>query len=66
MRLLKSPAPVLLGVFFGTYAGNYLTVFGFLPTMLVEDLGLSLSEAALLGALAVGVNIGGNIFGGWL
>ena len=66
VRLLKSPAPFLLGVFFGTYAGNYLTVFGFLPTMLVEDLGLSLSQAALLGALAVGVNIGGNVFGGWL
>ena len=65
-RLLKSPASVLLGIFFGTYAGNYLTVFGFLPTMLVEDLGLNLSEAALLAALAVGVNIGGNIFGGWL
>ena len=66
VSLLKSPGPVLLGLFFGTYAGNYLTVYGFLPTMLIEDLGVTRSEAALMAAFAVAVNIGGNIFGGWL
>ncbi len=64
--ILKTPGSLLLGLFFATYAGNYLTVYGFLPTMLIEDLGVAPALAALLSALAVAINICGNIFGGWL
>ncbi len=66
LDFFKNPRPVLLGLFFGTYTGNYLTVYGFLPTMLVDELGVSRSNSAYLVAFAVMVNILGNIFGGWL
>ena len=65
-ELFKNPRPILLGLFFGTYTGNYLTVFGFLPTMLVDELGVSRSNSAFLVACAVMANILGNILGGWL
>lgn len=65
-RTLSSPGPVAIALCFGTYAGNYLIVVGFLPTMLVEDLQFSRAAAASVTALAVALNAVGNLVGGLL
>jgi MFS family permease len=63
---LAAPGPVTLALCFSTYALNYLAVVGFLPTILVDELGLGSGTAALLTAIAVLANAGGNILGGVL
>ncbi len=65
-RTLASPGPLLLALAFAAYAGVFLAVFGFLPTLLVEDRGMSAADAALLTAIAVAFNAAGNVAGGWL
>jgi len=65
-RTLSSPGPVAIALCFGTYAGNYLIVVGFLPTMLIEDLQFSRGAAASVTALAVALNAVGNLTGGLL
>ena len=65
-RTLSSAGPVAIALCFGTYAGNYLIVVGFLPTMLVEDLQFSRGAAAAVTALAVALNAAGNVTGGFL
>jgi MFS family permease len=57
--------PLALGLCFGAYALNYLTIVGFLPTILVE-LGLTARHAAYLAALAALTNGAGNVMGGVL
>ncbi len=63
---VSSPGPMLLAVAFGTYTLQYLVVFGFLPTILVESEGLSLAASASLTALAIVFNVPGNLLGGIL
>lgn len=63
---IRSPGPVLLATAFGTYTLQYLVVLGFLPTILVESEGLSLTVAAMLTALAIAANVPGNLLGGVL
>lgn len=65
-RTLSSPGPVAIALCFGMYAGNYLIVVGFLPTMLVEDLQFSRAASASVTALAVALNAAGNVVGGLL
>lgn len=62
-RTATAPGPLLLGFSFTAYAAIWITVFGFLPTLLT-DRGVGLTAAALLTALAVAANIGGNLAGG--
>lgn len=63
---LRTPGPRLLAITFATYTLQFLAVFGLLPTLLVEQDGLSPGQAALLGSAAVAINIPGNLLGGWL
>lgn len=63
---LLSPGPVAIALCFGLYAGNYLIVVGFLPTILVEELRVGGGTAAVLTAIAVLANAGGNVAGGVL
>jgi MFS family permease len=63
---LLSPGPLAISSCFGLYAANYLIVVGFLPTILVEDLGLGTGAAAVLTAMAVLANACGNVAGGIL
>ncbi len=58
--------PVTLAFCFSTYALNYLVVVGFLPTILVDELRLSSTAAAVLTAVAVLTNACGNVAGGIL
>lgn len=63
---IAAPGPVLLALCFATYAGNYLAVLGFLPTFLIEERAFDPGAAAVLTAIAIAVNIFGNLLGGWL
>lgn len=60
-----SVGPLLLTLIFVAYAFQWLAVMGFLPTLLFEKYHFSKSTASLLTAIVVGVNIIGNLSGGW-
>ena len=57
--------PLLLSAIFATYALQWLTVMGFLPTLLIEDHGMSPAQASVLTAIMVAMNMPGNLAGGW-
>lgn len=57
--------PWLLASIFALYAGQYLTVIGFLPLILVDAHGLSAPAAATFGALVVLANVLGNVAAGF-
>ncbi|MGC3985661.1 MAG: MFS transporter [Pseudorhodoferax sp.] len=64
-RTLAAPGPWLLGASFAMYAGQWLAVVGFLPTVFAQaQVGAQLAGA--LTALVAAVNIGGNIAAGRL
>jgi MFS family permease len=54
---------ILAGIF-AAYSGSFMSLFGFLPTLLVEELQISLTAASLMTAFAVLMNGFGNILGG--
>ncbi|CAD7023073.1 MFS transporter [Pseudorhizobium endolithicum] len=56
----------LLGGMFLLYSLSFMSVFGFLPTMLIEEAGLGLGTASMMTATAVLSNIPGNFTGGLL
>ena len=66
MMTARRPGPLLLGAIFATYAAQFLAIMAFLPLMLVDDAGVGPSSAAMLGALAVAINIVGNLSSGFL
>lgn len=61
-----SPGPLLLALCFFCYAGQWMALMSFLPTFFIEQVGMGKEGAAVWTALAVIVNIPGNIFGGIL
>lgn len=65
-RTTTSLGPLLLASIFIVYSLQWLSVMGFLPTLMIEKFGFSKSLASLLTALMVAVNIIGNIAGGRL
>lgn len=62
---VSAPGPWLLALAFGCYAAQWMSVFSFLPTIYSEA-GIAMSLAGPLTALAVAVNIVGNVGGGLL
>lgn len=60
------PGPFLLALIFVAYSIQWLSVMGFLPTLLIAKFGFAASSASLLTALMVAVNIIGNLAGGQL
>ncbi len=66
IKTLKSPGPLVLSLIFATYSLQWLSVMGFLPTLINEKYGFSKPEASLLTAGMVFVNIFGNLAGGRL
>ncbi|HEY5632803.1 MAG TPA: MFS transporter [Burkholderiaceae bacterium] len=62
---LRSGAPWLLALAFGLYAGQFIAVFAFLPTV-YQQAGVTATLAGTLTALGVAVNLGGNIVAGVL
>ncbi len=63
---LSRPGPYTLAATFTFYALQFMAVVGFLPTLLIEDLGLVPARAAVLAALVAFMNAPGNLAGGWL
>jgi MFS family permease len=63
---LSRPGPILLALYFGAFALQFMAVVGFLPTLLIEEMGLGKGTAALLSGVAVLLNVPGNLLGGWL
>jgi MFS family permease len=66
MGTLTSAGPIFLALIFFTYALQWLSVMGFLPTLLIEKFEFSNSNASMLTAIMVGINILGNLAGGCL
>jgi len=60
-----STRPWLLAAAFGCYAGQWMGVFSFLPTLYAEG-GVPLALAGTLTAVGVAVNIAGNVGSGLL
>lgn len=56
-RTARTPGPPTLALAFASYTLPYLALLAFLPTLLVEDVGMSEGSAALLTALASGANL---------
>jgi len=65
-RTATAPGPLALALCFGTYTLQFMAIMGFLPTILIEREGLSHGLATALTALAVAVNIAGNLGAGFL
>jgi MFS family permease len=63
--LLRRPAVLPLAMIFACYTFQFLSVLGFLPTVLQER-GSSRAAAATLTALAIMANALGNLGAGWL
>jgi cyanate permease len=63
--LLRQPTALLLALIFACYTFQFLSVLGFLPTIL-QDRGSSATLAGALTALAVLANALGNLSAGWL
>jgi len=61
-----TPGPVLLSICFLCYAGQWMALMNFLPTFFIAEVGMGKGGAALWTALAVLVNIPGNVSGGFL
>jgi len=65
-KTLSRPGPIVLGLYFGLFALQFMAVVGFLPTLLIEEMGLGKATAAVLSGVVVLLNVPGNLFGGWL
>lgn len=61
-----SGGSLAIALCFGAYSCCWFAIVGFLPTLQVERLGFSASTAAIVTALVVVVNVGGNLAAGWL
>lgn len=64
--VLGSPGPVLLAITFCIYTFQYSALTGLMPTLLVQQLGLSIGTAGLISALTVVANALGNLSAGAL
>jgi MFS family permease len=65
-NVLSVPGPILLALAFGLYTFQYSAITGLLPTLLVQEIGLSIGAAGIVGAITVAANAVGNICAGAL
>jgi len=66
LDVMRRPGPWLLAICFGVYAAHYLVIMSFLPLILVEQDGFSLTQATSFGAIAVTINVMGSVMSGLL
>lgn len=64
--VLGAPGPLLLALIFGIYTFQYSALTGLMPTILVQQLGLSIPAAGFISALTVAANAAGNLSAGAL
>lgn len=60
----RRPAAWVLAGCFIAYSMSFMSVFGFLPTLMVEEVGLATGTASVLCAIAVLFNAVGNVLAG--
>ena len=65
-NVLGSGGPILLALAFGLYTFQYSAITGLLPTLLVQELGLPIATAGIIGAITVAANAVGNVSAGAL
>ena len=65
-QILRSPGPILLALAFGFYSLQYHALSGLLPTLLVEQLELSVAAAGVLSAITIIANGLGAASAGFL
>ncbi len=65
-RTLARPGPWLLAGCFACYTVQWFGLMAWLPTFMVETMGRTMTEAAVLSGLVVGFNVVGNLASGWL
>lgn len=65
-EVASSGGPLAIAACFGAYSCCWFAVVGFLPTLQIDRLGYSTSTAAVVTALVVMANVGGNLSAGWL
>lgn len=58
---VSAPGPLLLATIFIPYSAAYGALTGFLPTLLIERMGVSPGTAGMMAALVAGANILGNV-----
>lgn len=63
---MGAAGPVLLALSFTLYSLMFFALFTFLPVLLMEQLGLTLSKAGLYSAIASAANVVGNLGAGVL
>jgi predicted MFS family arabinose efflux permease len=66
LRIAFQRGPLLLAACFACYSAQFLGVVSFLPGVLQQQAGLSPTSASVIVALAVSLNILGNLASGWL
>lgn len=66
LAALRRSGPWWLALAFACYSLMYYALAVWLPTFLMQERGASITKAALLTALLIGCNAGGNLLGGWL
>ncbi len=64
--VVTARGPLLLALIFGMFTLQYLSIMGFLPTLLMERFHLSGEETGLLVSIATASNILGNLAAGVL
>ena len=64
--VLTSRGPMLLAIIFGMFTMQYLSIMGFLPTLLLEKFHLSEETTGILVSIAMATNILGNLAAGVL
>ena len=63
---LARPGPWLLSACFATYTVQFYGLMTWLPTFMAETMGRSTTQAAVLTAAIIAINVPGNLIGGWL
>jgi len=64
--VLTSAGPVALSLCFSFYTFQWITLMVWLPSAMIETMGLSTTAAATVTAIVVATNIVGNLGAGWL
>jgi MFS family permease len=61
---LRAPGPRLLAAVFASYTVAWAVLTGFLPTLLMERMGVSAGTAGMMTAAVAGANVVGNLASG--
>ena len=64
MRVVTSPGAIVLSLAFSIYTFHYFALTGLFPSLLVDQLGLSITAAGFISALTVLANGIGNLIAG--